>query len=135
MADRLTAERRSWNMSRIRSKNTGPERIVRSLLHRMGYRFRMHRKDLPGSPDLVLPRYKVVVFIHGCFWHRHRGCKFAYTPKSRITFWQTKFKANLDRDKKNRHALKKMGWKIITVWECITKDLAKLQAFLKSNLT
>ena len=134
MVDNLTPERRSWNMSRIRSKDTGPERIVRSLLHRMGYRFRIHRKDLPGSPDVVLPRFKVVVFVHGCFWHRHIGCKYAYTPKSRITYWKTKFKENLDRDKKNKHALKKGGWKIITVWECMTRYPNKLRVFFEDNL-
>lgn len=135
MVDNLTPERRSWNMSRIRSKDTGPERIVRSLLHRMGYRFRIHRKDLPGSPDVVLPRLKVVVFVHGCFWHRHIGCKYAYMPKSRITFWKTKFKENLDRDKKNKQALNKAGWKIITIWECMTRYLNELQIFLEDNLT
>ncbi|HEY0980807.1 very short patch repair endonuclease, partial [Schlesneria sp.] len=87
MTDRITKSHRSWNMSRIRSKDTSPELQVRSLLHGLGYRFRIHRIDLPGKPDIVLPRYRVAVLVHGCFWHRHPGCKYAYTPKSRIQFW------------------------------------------------
>ncbi|MBU1162905.1 MAG: DNA mismatch endonuclease Vsr, partial [Proteobacteria bacterium] len=86
--DIISKEKRSWNMSRIRGKDTKPEIIVRSMLHRMGYRFRLHRKDLPGKPDIVLPKYKTVIFVHGCFWHRHKGCKYAYTPKSRVKFWK-----------------------------------------------
>ena len=89
--DQLTAEHRSWNMSRIRSKDTAPERIVRSLLHRMGYRFRLHRQGLPGRPDIVLPGRRTVVMVHGCYWHRHLGCRLAYTPKSNQEFWETKF--------------------------------------------
>ena len=96
MVDNLTQEKRSWNMSRIKDKNTKPELVVRSILHRMGYRFRLHRKDLPGKPDIVLPKYKTVIFVHGCFWHRHKGCKYAYQPKSRVDFWQKKFKGNID---------------------------------------
>ncbi len=120
--DTLTKERRSWNMSRIRGSNTSPELAVRSLLHRMGYRFRLHRRDLPGKPDIVLPKYKTVIFVHGCFWHRHRGCRFAYTPKSRIEFWEAKFAENLDRDRRARRELLKQGWRVVIVWECWTKD-------------
>jgi DNA mismatch endonuclease (patch repair protein) len=85
-------------MSRIKDRNTKPEIIVRKALHRLGYRFRLHRKDLPGRPDIVLPKYKTVIFVHGCYWHRHKGCKYAYTPKSRVEFWERKFKENSERD-------------------------------------
>lgn len=91
---------------------------MRSLLHRMGYRFRLHRRDLPGKPDIVLPRYKAVVFVHGCFWHRHKGCKYAYMPKSRVNFWQKKFDENVERDARVKRELRKLGWRTITVWEC-----------------
>ena len=93
--DLLSQERRSWNMSRIRGKDTMPERLVRSLLHRMGYRFRLHRQDLPGRPDIVLPGRRTVVLVHGCYWHRHDGCRLAYTPKSNQTFWNSKFRENV----------------------------------------
>ncbi|NQU38916.1 MAG: DNA mismatch endonuclease Vsr [Lentisphaerae bacterium] len=116
--DSLSKERRSWNMSRIHGENTKPEILVRSLLHRMGYRFRLHRRDLPGKPDIVLPRYKAVVFVHGCFWHRHKGCKYAYMPKSRVNFWQKKFDENVERDARVKRELRKLGWRTITVWEC-----------------
>ena len=90
--DTLSPERRSWNMSRIRSRDTKPEVVVRSLLHGMGYRFRLHRRDLPGRPDIVLPKYKIAVFVNGCFWHRHEGCRYAYSPKTRTDFWRAKFR-------------------------------------------
>ena len=114
-------------MSRIRGKDTKPELRVRSQLHRMGYRFRLHRKDLPGRPDIVLPKYDTVIFVHGCFWHRHKGCRFAYTPKTRVEFWQTKFDLNVRRDRRNEAALRKRGWRIIRIWECRTGDPQKLQ--------
>ena len=88
-------------MSRIRGRDTAPELLVRSALHRAGYRFRLHREDLPGRPDIVLPKYRTVVFVHGCFWHRHKGCRFAYTPKSRVAFWNDKFRRNVERDRRN----------------------------------
>ena len=121
-------------MSRIRSKDTKPEIIVRSLLHRMGYRFRLHRKELPGCPDIVLPKYKTLIFVHGCYWHRHKGCKFAYTPRSRTDFWQKKFQGNVERDKKRQRELKKLGWKIIIIWECQTGNLKQLCKNLKKKL-
>ena len=127
MADRLTKERRSWNMSRIRGSNTKPELIVRSVLHQMGYRFRLHRRDLPGSPDIVLPRHRLVIFVHGCFWHRHQGCRFAYTPKSRTTFWIKKFQDNVDRDKRVTEELHAMGWRVVVVWECETRNIENLK--------
>ena len=116
------SEKRSRNMSAIRSKNTKPEIAVRKLLHSMGYRFRLHRKDLPGSPDIVLPKYKTVIFVHGCFWHRHKNCKYASTPKTRQEFWEAKFRENINRDKLNQENLSSKGWKIIIVWECEIKD-------------
>jgi DNA mismatch endonuclease (patch repair protein) len=118
--DRISKKRRSWNMSRIRGRDTKPELVVRSLLHRMGYRFRLHRKDLPGKPDIVLPKYRTVVFVHGCFWHRHSGCKYAYVPKSRVKFWQGKFERNIERDAEVRSALRALGWQVLVVWECET---------------
>lgn len=132
--DTLSEEKRSWNMSRIRSRDTKPELIVRRLLHRMGYRFRLHRKDLPGSPDIVLPRDRTVIFVHGCFWHRHEGCRCAYNPKSRVDFWQKKFLQNVERDRKVRHELKNLGWRVLVVWECETKDAGLLAGKLDCML-
>ncbi len=136
MTDRISKKKRSWNMSLIRSKNTKPEIIVRSLLHRMGYRFRICRKDLPGTPDIVLPKYHTVVFVHGCFWHRHEGCSRATTPASNVKFWTDKFRKNQARDKRVVQELKNRGWNIITVWECeITKNnIECLKMRLKSEL-
>lgn len=122
--DKLTPEHRSWNMGRIRSGNTKPELAVRSLLHRMGYRFRLHRKDLPGKPDIVLPKYKTVIFVHGCFWHRHPKCKYAYTPKSRIDFWEKKFTDNVARFKIVKKELAQLKWKVLVIWECEIKSNA-----------
>ena len=99
MADRISEEKRSWNMSRIKGSDTKPEIAVRSFLHRQGLRFRVNDKNLPGKPDIVLKKYKTIVFVDGCFWHRHTGCRFAYTPKSRIELWQSKFERNIQRDK------------------------------------
>jgi DNA mismatch endonuclease, patch repair protein len=120
--DSLSKERRSWNMSRIRSRDTSPELAVRSILHRLGYRFRLHAAHLPGKPDIVLPKWKHVILVHGCFWHRHKGCKFAYTPKSRIEFWNQKFEQNMARDAIAVQKLKSLGWRVTTIWECQTKD-------------
>ena len=116
------SEQRSRNMSAIKSKNTKPEIKVRKVLHSMGYRFRLHSKNLPGSPDIVLPKYKTVIFVHGCFWHRHENCKYASTPKTRKEFWEAKFRENINRDKLNQENLSSKGWKIIVVWECEIKD-------------
>lgn len=131
MPDRLSKSHRSWNMSQIRARDTKPEKIVRSLLHRMGYRFRLHRRDLPGSPDIVLPRHHVVILVHGCFWHRHEGCRFAYTPKSRREFWVAKFKQNLERDRRVRSELEALGWRVEIVWECETRNIDELVARLE----
>lgn len=105
-------------MSRIRARDTKPELIVRSVLHRLGFRFRLSPRKLPGSPDVVLTRHRIAVFVHGCFWHRHRGCRFAYTPKSNVAFWQKKFADNVARDRRSHAQLRKMGWRTVTVWEC-----------------
>ena len=114
-------------MAAIKSKNTKPEIAVRKLLHSLGYRFRLHRKDLPGSPDIVLPKYKTVIFVHGCFWHRHENCKYASTPKTRKEFWESKFKANLKRDEEIQQKIKKIDWRSIIIWECETKNIEILK--------
>lgn len=133
--DTLSREKRSWNMSRIRSRDTIPEKAVRSVLRRLRYRIQLHAKDLPGRPDIILPRRKTVVFVHGCFWHRHSRCRFAYTPKTRRTFWLRKFTENRDRDARARRHLRKLGWKVITVWECQTDDVKTLTVRLKRLLS
>lgn len=131
--DRLSPERRSWLMSRIKGANTKPEIAVRSLLHRMGYRFRLHRRDLPGTPDVVLPGRTAVVFVHGCFWHGH-ACKRAKMPKTREDYWAQKIDANRRRDARKRRQLKALGWKVVIVWECETKKPEKLIKKLHSAL-
>jgi DNA mismatch endonuclease (patch repair protein) len=132
--DRLTPNRRSWNMSRIRGRDTAPEREVRSLLHRQGFRFTLRRQDLPGKPDIVLPRWRTVIFVHGCFWHRHPGCKNAVMPKTRTAFWQRKLQGNVARDEANARRLETAGWRVIVVWECELSDQAHLQDRLVSAL-
>lgn len=127
MTDHLTKERRSWNMSRIKAKDTKPEIAVRSLLHRMGFRFRLHDKKLPGKPDIVLKKYKTVIFVHGCFWHRHTGCKDATMPKSNREFWENKFAANVKRFEYVSQQIKDIGWNVAVVWECEMKDIDKLE--------
>lgn len=121
-ADRLTPERRSWNMSRIRGRDTVPERRVRSILHRLGFRFSLRRKDLPGKPDIVLPARRAVVFVHGCFWHQHDGCANATMPTTRRSFWESKLLGNVMRDALVRDELNRLGWKVLTVWECELSD-------------
>jgi DNA mismatch endonuclease (patch repair protein) len=121
-------------MSRIGSSNTAPERVVRSVLHSLGYRFRLHKKSLPGKPDIVLAKHKTVIFVHGCFWHRHQGCKFCYTPKTRVEFWNHKFEGNTARDQKQRQLLEQMGWRVLTVWECETRNLQILAESLDKYL-
>lgn len=133
--DKLSKEKRSWNMSRIKSKNTKPELKVRSLLHKLGYRFRLHRKDLPGKPDIVLPKYKAVILVNGCFWHRHPRCKKAYTPKENVDFWEEKFNKNISRDKKNLELLKKYGWDVFIVWECETGSRSSIEKALEGFLS
>ena len=117
MTDVVDKATRSRMMSGIRGKNTKPELIVRSFLHRAGLRFRLHAR-LPGKPDLVFPKYRTVVFVHGCFWHRHKGCRFATTPASNAAFWQEKFVANVSRDAVVKKALRKLGWRVRVIWAC-----------------
>lgn len=135
MADRISPEARSRNMSKIRNADTGPEMTVRRLVHSMGYRYRLHRRDLPGCPDLVFPAMKKVIFVHGCFWHRHRGCKYAYTPKSREDFWIVKLEGNRERDKENMAKLAQLEWKILVIWECETDDLDSLKSRIQAFMT
>lgn len=126
MADVLTAEQRRYCMSRIRGKDTKPEMTVRRLVHALGYRFRLHRRDLPGCPDLVLPRHRKVIFVHGCFWHRHR-CRYGRPmPATRRQFWKKKLEGNKQRDARNRRALRRLGWDVLVVWECQTRKPHKL---------
>jgi DNA mismatch endonuclease (patch repair protein) len=120
-------------MARVRGKNTTPELVVRQTVHALGYRFRLHRKDLPGTPDLVFPRRKAVVFVHGCFWHRHPGCRKASIPSSHTEFWADKFDRNVARDERNIDDLERAGWRVLTIWECETK--AKDRADLVARLT
>nr|ABE10743.1 DNA mismatch endonuclease vsr [uncultured Prochlorococcus marinus clone ASNC1092] len=127
------SEQRSRNMSAIKSKNTKPEIAVRKILHSMGYRFRLHRKDLPGSPDIVLPQYKTAIFVHGCFWHRHENCKYASIPKTRKEFWENKFKANVKRDLEIQEKIKNIGWESVIIWECETKNIENLKGKIIDN--
>lgn len=118
MPDILSPAKRSWLMSRIRGKNTKPELAVRRTLHALGARFRLHRKDLPGNPDIVLPRHRLCVFVHGCFWHLHTDCDAGRLPKSRRAWWRKKLEGNKARDKRSTTALRRLGWRVIVVWEC-----------------
>ncbi len=132
--DRLTPQARSWNMSRIRSENTSIELAVRSMLHRDGFRFRLHDRSLPGRPDVVLPKYRVVIFVHGCFWHRHAGCELAKLPKTRRSFWNAKLEGNATRDRRNRSELRRLGWTVISVWECQLSRANRLRSRLTRNI-
>lgn len=116
-----TTPQRSRMMSSIRGKNTRPERILRSLLFARGFRYRLHVRGLPGSPDLVFPKHRAVVFVHGCFWHRHEGCRYTTNPRTNEVFWQQKFQENVDRDRRHVEALRGLGWRVATVWECALK--------------
>jgi DNA mismatch endonuclease, patch repair protein len=142
--DHLSKEKRSWNMSRIGAKDTKPELIVRSLLHRMGFRFRLNGKVskkiyskgvLPGKPDIVLTKYKTVIFVHGCFWHRHEGCKRCSTPTGNKQYWQRKFEYNVAHDKQVQDELSQLGWKSFVIWECeIKANLQKVSEVIKIKL-
>ena len=121
MTDRITPEHRSWNMSRIKGKDTKIEVKVRSWLFSKGFRFRKNDRRYPGTPDIVLPKYKTDIFINGCFWHRHEGCRYATTPKTRTEFWMNKFEKNVENDRKHKEELETMGWRVITLWECELK--------------
>jgi DNA mismatch endonuclease (patch repair protein) len=132
--DRLDSKRRSENMRHIGPKDTTPEMCVRRLVHALGFRYRLHGPDLPGKPDLVFPSRKKVIFVNGCFWHRHPGCPYAYTPKSRVEFWTTKLDGNHKRDLRNLEILEEQGWKALTVWECETRDVERVNRVLRRFL-
>lgn len=135
MADRLTREHRSWNMSRIRGRDTKPELQLRSMLHRAGFRFRLHYPQLSGKPDIVLPKCRTAIFVHGCYWHRHRRCPKATVPSSNTEFWRKKFDATVARDQKNVSAIKAAGWHVIVVWECeLESDPAGVLASVAEQL-
>jgi DNA mismatch endonuclease (patch repair protein) len=136
MTDIVDAATRSRMMSGIRGKDTAPERAVRSFIHRAGLRFRIHRKDLPGTPDITLPQHRAVVLVHGCFWHRHPGCPFAYTPASRQEFWSKKFAENVARDRRKEERLRDLGWRVFVIWECEVdnaRTLARLVARIRGG--
>ncbi len=141
--DNISRKHRSWNMSRIKNKNTKPELIVRSLLHKMKYRFRLNGKIskkiepkgfLPGKPDIVFAKHKCCIFINGCFWHRHKNCKYAYVPKSNKEFWLNKFNDNIERDKRVQNDLIAKGWNVEIIWECETQNIELLKSKLTSIL-
>jgi DNA mismatch endonuclease (patch repair protein) len=133
MADVHSKDIRSYNMSRIKGKNTKPEMLVRKFLHANGYRYKLHDKSLPGKPDIVLPKYKTVIFVHGCFWHGHNNCKYYVVPKTSTEWWLNKINGNIANDAKAIKALKKDGWKMITIWECNLKS-AKVEKTLNALL-
>ena len=132
--DKLTPERRSANMARVRGKDTGPELRVRKVAHALGLRFRLHRTDLPGTPDLVIPRHRLAVFVHGCFWHRHEGCTRASTPTTRADFWRAKFAATVERDSRAILNLEQLGWRTLVLWECSLKSPAVITSALKGAI-
>lgn len=137
MGEKLSKEKRSWNMKQVRSKDTEPELIIRRHLHNMGYRFRLHRKDICGCPDIVLPKYKTVIFVNGCFWHQHTGCNRSKMPEANREFWINKLNNNKLRDKRNYRKLQKQGWKVIIIWQCkiknITSIIKKLEKIKEMN--
>lgn len=122
MVDIVSAAKRSQMMSAIKGRNSLPEMLVRKALFSMGYRFRLHRRDLPGTPDIAMPGRKIAIFVHGCFWHAHQGCKYAKTPSTRTAFWTTKLHANVDRDQRVTDKLAQFGWRVLIVWECSTRN-------------
>ena len=126
---------RSEIMRAVPRRDTGPELAVRRLLHRLGLRFRLHREDLPGTPDIVLPKHRTVLFVHGCYWHRHQGCRFSSDPKTNQAFWETKFASNMERDARKTGELKALGWRVLVVWSCETRDLDRLAARLESEFS
>lgn len=134
MADSLTPEARSRNMAKIRGRDTGPEMRVRRAAHALGLRFRLYRRQLPGTPDLVFPGRRVALFVHGCFWHRHPGCRFATTPKTRADFWQAKFEGNVARDARKEDELRLAGWMPVTIWECETRDPDQLRDIIQDRI-
>ena len=134
MPDIYSKSKRSEIMSRVRTAGTKPEMLVRQLTHGMGYRFRLHRAGLPGKPDLVFPRHRKVILVHGCFWHQHGGCSKATIPASNSAFWQAKLSRNMERDWENVTALRRTGWQVLVIWECETKDRDTLAAGIRAFL-
>jgi DNA mismatch endonuclease (patch repair protein) len=134
MVDRFSAAVRSRMMASIKAKDTKPELLVRRLLHSMGYRFRLHRKDLPGTPDMVFPGRAAIIFVHGCFWHQHADCRFAAMPATRRSFWKNKLEANRQRDRRALATLRRHGWRVAVVWECQTRKLETLERRLQKFL-
>lgn len=134
MADNLTPAQRKKAMSSVQQQNTKPEIIVRSILHRLGFKFRKNVSSIVGKPDIVLPKYKTIIFVHGCFWHQHKGCKKSRRPKTNIDFWNIKLDKNIERDKKTEIELKKKGWSILIIWDCEVKDKDLLIQKLKTSL-
>jgi DNA mismatch endonuclease (patch repair protein) len=132
--DVVTQAQRSAMMAGIRGRDTGPEMAVRRAVHRLGFRYRLHGRDLPGTPDLVFPRLHTVLFVHGCFWHRHTGCRLAYEPKSNVEFWRRKFAGNVARDSVTTSELRDKGWEVLTVWECEVREAADLSEMLERRL-
>ncbi|MFB3779475.1 MAG: very short patch repair endonuclease [Bryobacteraceae bacterium] len=134
--DTLSPQERSERMSRVRGKNTEPELLVRRLVYSLGYRYRLHVRNLPGCPDLVFQKRKKVIFVHGCFWHRHpdTGCALARLPKSRLDFWLPKLESNRERDQRNKRMLRKEGWRSLTIWECQIKNTERLSAAIRRFL-
>lgn len=132
--DPLSHEQRSRQMALVRAKNTKPELRVRRAAHALGFRYRLHRRDIPGSPDLVFPSKNKIIFVHGCFWHRHKGCSRCRLPKSRLNFWKPKFKSNVERDKKVRKELRRLGWNVLVIWECQTMHKEGLKTSLRRFL-
>lgn len=128
LVDFVSKEKRSRIMRGSRSRDTQPEILVRRALHRLGYRFRIHRKDLPGKPDIVLPKHGLVIFVHGCFWHQHKGCKDGRIPQSNKDFWAEKFAKNLARDDRDRGVLRELGWRVEVIWECESRSPERLEA-------
>ena len=137
MTDIFEPGKRSEIMSRVRGWDTEPEVIVRKIAHGLGFRFRLHRKDLPGRPDIVFPRHRAVIMVHGCFWHRHPGCKHASSPKTRESYWSAKFADNVVRDRRNETALSDLGWRVMVIWECETRDreavAVRVESFLRGD--
>ncbi|MGI2860014.1 very short patch repair endonuclease [Shewanella algae] len=135
MVDTLPPEERSERMSRVRAQSTKPEMKLRRLIHGMGFRYRLHRRDLPGKPDLVFPGKRSIIFMHGCFWHRHEGCGLARLPKSKRAFWSAKLEANKERDQKNISTLEAAGWRVLVIWECQLRDEGEVREVVKEFLT
>jgi DNA mismatch endonuclease, patch repair protein len=135
VVDHVDQAKRSLIMAAVHSEDTRPERVVQGIVHGLGYRYRLHVKSLPGRPDMVFPARRKLIFVHGCFWHRHRKCRYATSPKSRRKFWKAKFAANVARDRRNLRQLKRMGWAVLTVWQCELKKKERLMGRLDEFLS